>query len=90
MRPAERRDVRQEFGLNLQSGAFSLSDRFAEMDGILVDHDRSEKVETGPCGSAGFRSCGHGFHPESRRRQEIMQVVCRQYRRKLFLRPAAF
>ena len=47
MQPSERRDVHREFGRNLQSGAFSLSVRFAELDDIPVDHNGSKKVETG-------------------------------------------
>ena len=37
----------QELGLDRQAGVFSLSDRFAEMDGIPVNDDGGEQVEPG-------------------------------------------
>ena len=37
--------MRQEFGLDRQPGAFSLSDRFAQAHGIPVDNDGRQQIE---------------------------------------------
>ncbi len=45
MCPSERRGVRQKIGRAVQSFAFSVVDRLAEMLGVPVDDDGGEQIE---------------------------------------------
>ena len=49
MCPSERRGVRQKIGRAVQSFAFSVVDRLAEMLGVPVDDDGGEQIEACHC-----------------------------------------